>query len=239
MTPCAIPECDKPAKARGWCQKHYKRWQVHGTTDEPCLAKPELPRFMAYVDAPHGMSGCWLWTGSRHPQGYGQFRTHRDGMVRAHRWAYERFVRPIPAGLEIDHLCHTHDLTCPGGDTCPHRACCNPAHLEAIPPSLNKIRGRGIPALNRRKTHCKYGHEFTPENTYSRSKGNARHCRTCAIEASRRTRQRKKDELANAANGIRRARRDANQPRFPVADLLPEDPLLQRHPTMRMPDSAA
>lgn len=36
---------------------------------------------------------------------------------------------------------------------------------------------------NKDKTHCKRGHEFTPENTYSRKDG-GRQCRTCAIEAS-------------------------------------------------------
>jgi late competence protein required for DNA uptake (superfamily II DNA/RNA helicase) len=33
---------------------------------------------------------------------------------------------------------------------------------------------------NRDKTHCKRGHEFTPENTISRSNG-SRACRTCNV----------------------------------------------------------
>lgn len=30
-----------------------------------------------------------------------------------------------------------------------------------------------------RKTHCKHGHEFTPENTQSRPNGGGRRCMTC------------------------------------------------------------
>ena len=28
---CAIDECGRPAVARGWCHKHYKRFQTHGS----------------------------------------------------------------------------------------------------------------------------------------------------------------------------------------------------------------
>lgn len=34
------------------------------------------------------------------------------------------------------------------------------------------------------QTHCKHGHELTPDNIYRHSGG--RHCRTCAIEGSKR-----------------------------------------------------
>lgn len=27
---CSVPGCDRPHKARGWCQAHYRRWQTHG-----------------------------------------------------------------------------------------------------------------------------------------------------------------------------------------------------------------
>lgn len=32
---------------------------------------------------------------------------------------------------------------------------------------------------NARKTHCKRGHEFTPENTYINPSNKSRNCRTC------------------------------------------------------------
>jgi hypothetical protein len=27
---CTIPDCDRPKLARGWCSKHYQRWEKHG-----------------------------------------------------------------------------------------------------------------------------------------------------------------------------------------------------------------
>lgn len=61
------------------------------------------------------VSECWLWTGSRHPQGYGQFS--RGGKTtRASRHAWELTHGPVPSGLWVLHHC----------DNPP---CCNPAHL--------------------------------------------------------------------------------------------------------------
>lgn len=30
MATCSIPECNRPAKARGWCNMHWERWRKHG-----------------------------------------------------------------------------------------------------------------------------------------------------------------------------------------------------------------
>lgn len=30
MKPCSIPGCEKPARARGWCQSHYGGWRRTG-----------------------------------------------------------------------------------------------------------------------------------------------------------------------------------------------------------------
>jgi hypothetical protein len=40
-------------------------------------------------------------------------------------------------------------------------------------------------------THCKNGHEFTPENTYMRTKHGRRGCRACIAAAQRRYQARK------------------------------------------------
>ena len=30
---CSVEDCNSKVMARGWCAKHYKRWESHGTTD--------------------------------------------------------------------------------------------------------------------------------------------------------------------------------------------------------------
>ena len=86
---------------------------------------------------------CWLWTGSLNNKGYPQVGD--DGKTRsAHRVAHELFIGPIPAGLTVDHTCHNDDATCPGGPSCLHRRCVNPAHLEAVTGTENKKRGKRL-----------------------------------------------------------------------------------------------
>jgi HNH endonuclease len=109
------------------------------------------------------LTGCWEWTGSRDRDGYG--RTWASGKRRSvHRVSYEMTYGPIPAGLQIDHLCRV-------------RHCANPAHMETVTPRVNTLRGKTVPAANAAKTHCINGHEFTPENT--RIYRGWRCCRAC------------------------------------------------------------
>lgn len=101
----------------------------------------EAARFWAQVDQG---DGCWLRAGAS-SKGYARFRVWRDGAwthVRAHRWAYEDAYGPIPYGLTVDHLCHTNDPHCPGGNDCPHRACVRPDHLEVVDDEENRRRAR-------------------------------------------------------------------------------------------------
>lgn len=111
------------------------------------------------------MSGCWVWVGACDRDGYS--RMSIDGRVRmAHRVSYESYAGKIPDGLTIDHLCRV-------------RCCINPTHLEAVTHKVNTLRGTSVSAINKAKTHCANGHEFTDDNTYS--KNGRRQCRTCKI----------------------------------------------------------
>lgn len=162
-----------------------------GTMNDPIVITPSLlERFWAKVDkngpipsyAPH-LGPCWLWTAATNKKSrYGVFRA--DGKTRhAHSVSYEiHRGHPVPRGLEIDHLCRV-------------RHCINPAHLEAVTRKVNIERGT---AFQRRKeqaaaiTRCIYGHEYTPENTYTRPNGN-RACRECRrIERRRRRAEEKR-----------------------------------------------
>lgn len=184
---CTIGGCDRRAVARGMCGAHYQRWRKHG---DPAiggqkiwdrLASPE-ERFWGFVDKG---DDCWMWTGSRLDSGYGRFRAGR--LMLAHVFAFEAAFGPVPAGMELDHLCHTEDLSCPGGFGCEHRACVNPAHLEPVLHRENTLRGRTIPAMHAEKTHCPAGHTYDSINTYIRTRGGSksRNCRACKRERQR------------------------------------------------------
>ncbi len=138
---------------------------MNGTDREKLLA-----RFWAKVNK---TETCWLWTGGTSRgsgEPYGSFHPSRSVLVRAHVFAYEMLVGPVPLGLVLDHLCRV-------------RMCCNPAHLEPVTPQVNVLRGIGPTAINAAKTHCDHGHEFTPENTGEVTAG-GRYCKACAYEAN-------------------------------------------------------
>lgn len=134
-------------------------------------------RFWAKVDKSGGPDACWLWIGGLAGKGYGRFY---DGTrdVYAHRWAWEQANGPIPTDLQIDHVCHNRDSSCPGGE-CSHRRCVNPAHLEAVDCRTNLLRGNTVTAARAAVTHCPRGHEYTPENTYISSTHGGRDCKIC------------------------------------------------------------
>jgi hypothetical protein len=123
--------------------------------------------------------GCWPWLGWKDGEGYGTFWI--DGRYhRAHRFAYELLVGPIPEGLQPDHLCRNH-------------ACCNPTHLEPVTQRENILRGFSPTAINARKTHCAKGHPYDDKNTRIDKHG-WRSCRICKAGNLRRLRRRRRED---------------------------------------------
>jgi hypothetical protein len=142
-------------------------------------------RFWMMVDV-NGPGDCWLWTGHLGGGGYGAFSLGRrdNKKIKAHRYAYETLVGPVPEGLELDHLCRV-------------RHCVNPDHLEPVTRAENIRRG-DAPAVNSARgkamTHCKRGHPFDDENTYyPPNRPETRNCRACRAAANERSNQRRHD----------------------------------------------
>jgi hypothetical protein len=115
-------------------------------------------------------TGCWNWIGSKNTDGYAIIQRRKGSRV----------IASLYLGLDINDG-KTHAL-----HRCDNPNCINPkhiflgTHLQNMQDMARKGRGnsgyRGV-------THCKRGHEFTPENTHY--EGTGRRCRTCHRLAER------------------------------------------------------
>ena len=142
-------------------------------------------------DKPH-LGPCWIWRGAVNNKGYGVMTIRRDRkpMLRpAHCVWYETEIGPVPAGLELDHLCR-------------NPICCRPSHLEAITHRENMRRSKTPFGDNANKTICINGHPFTPENTMTDPNG-GRKCRKCDYLRQERKRRSKSIPEQTNKNGYR------------------------------------
>lgn len=89
----------------------------------------------------------------------------------AHVKAYTEHYGCVPNGLIVMHMCN-------------NMQCINPEHLKLGTQSDNiKHSVESGTHFNANKTHCKYGHEFTADNTYY--DGGARKCKQCRIRKNK------------------------------------------------------
>ena len=154
------PDAPAPAKKK----RHVKSLSGLNVEERRGLAE----RFEAKIERIPFLT-CWVWVGGGAP--YGRIgnaggRSVKPATLYAHRVAYELYKEPIPPGLSIDHLCR-------------NPWCVNPNHLEAVPISVNTLRGNGPPAINSRKITCHLGHLYSEKSRMR----NGKRCRQrrCAV----------------------------------------------------------
>lgn len=139
LPPCSVEGCTAQTTRiiRGMCEMHYSRWFTKGDVgpvNSLRIIGDDDARFWSNVDkvgalSPHMLfrGWCWQWTGPRNRIGYGTFSVGNRN-VGAHRWAYARFVEPVPDDFDVDHLCH-------------NRGCVNyEQHLQSVPRSVNRSK---------------------------------------------------------------------------------------------------
>jgi hypothetical protein len=114
---CQVHSCSKSVFAKGFCRSHYKcfnrigkpvadRLTIHGSIEKKFAIRSQN----------RNENGCWIWSGSKDPDGYGNIRDGQK-MKRAHRVSWELHNGPIPSGVHILHKCN-------------NPSCVNPEHLK-------------------------------------------------------------------------------------------------------------
>lgn len=120
-------------------------------------------------------TNCIEHSGYRDKLGYGKC-SFMGTYTTVHRREWIRQNGPIAGGLYVLHKCD-------------NPSCYNIEHLY-LGTQKDNIRDQHERKRSRWHTHplpshCKRGHEFTPENTYM-SKAGSRSCKTCKRERQRR-----------------------------------------------------
>lgn len=137
---CSIENCLSNEHARGFCNKHYRRFMKYGNPlkaknrwghDKNTSAKDRfISKLLIGPISEDGITRHLLYDGAKDKFGYGVF--HNTKSIKAHRFLWELWIGPILN--DDDDLDHRPE--------CP-KNCVNPAHLQL----LNKIE------------HLKLGHK--------------------------------------------------------------------------------
>lgn len=127
MTTCKFPGCALTPYKVGFCNAHYIRQRRGRPMNAPVRRVAADPN--RFWDKVEKCDGCWNWTAFIGPDGYGRFMINQVPHL-AHRVSFQRSFGEIPAGMEIDHICH-------------NRICVNPTHLRIATHAQNNQNPQG------------------------------------------------------------------------------------------------
>lgn len=139
--------------------------------------RPLAERLWEKVDRSGGPDACWPFRTAVERETY--------GTIRGEGGALSSSIGSHRAACAVANGIKTADL---GGivvrHSCDYPPCCNPAHL--LPGSQqDNVADREGRGRTWRPTHCKQGHELTPDNIRVRGRG-SRTCRTCETARAKR-----------------------------------------------------
>lgn len=152
-------------------------------------------RFWSKV-ATAGPDECWPWMASCGATGYGRFSWNGRNWL-AHRVAWK--LGGLDDAEVLDHVCHDPKV-CKLGAGCPHRRCCNPAHMSPGTLLENVSGERGGRPMTYR-TECPQGHPYSGDNLVITARG-WRVCLICRRERGRILAREKRARKKLAAPGV-------------------------------------
>jgi len=116
ITVCSIEGCEHPAQTRGWCAKHYHRWQRHGDALHTERGKPQ-----EWIRSHANYAGdeCLKWPFATSGTGYGALSWNGQIITANRAMCIEAHGEPPLQGMDSAHSCGNG-----------HLGCVNPNHLR-------------------------------------------------------------------------------------------------------------
>lgn len=178
---CSIEGCERPAKARTWCNTHYERWRRHG---DPLMILPFNPRIVhGKWNAPEWRTWAHMKERCLNPNNHAYARYGGRGITIYRPWvdSFEAFfahVGPKPGPeYSLDRIDNDGNY--------------EPGNVRWATP---REQGANRLSPNRLKTHCPAGHPYDEHNTYFNPRG-WRRCRACLVAKRERRRSDRESEV--------------------------------------------